>query len=291
MSHSLKNLSDNCVFCNHRHLKIFMYKKYNSYICSACKRQCESYGNNIADYSINDLRKGLQLKRNISQIRKEENIQKQYIEFIKTIKFLTPSISSDKIHKKYLKDFPQITYKTIRKNTKPDKLNDFIVIDTETTGLKPAQDELLEISAIKYINQEPIECLTTLIKPKKIISNSITNINHIDNNLVKNSPNIKEVINSFSNFISGYNLVGYNIDFDLKFLHVNGLELFNEKREFYDVLIMCRKYFSGCGLTNYKLDTICDFYNIYRPQAHRATEDALATGQLFIDIGKKITNS
>mgnify|MGYP000171832325 FL=1 len=190
-----------------------------------------------------------------------------------------------------MKDFPQITYKTVRKNTKLDKLNDFIVIDTETTGLKPSQDELLEISAIKYSNQKPIECLTALIKPKKIISNSITNINHIDNNLVKNSPNIQEVINSFSNFISGYNLVGYNIDFDLRFLYVNGLELFNEKREFYDVLIMCRKYFSGWGLTNYKLDTICDFYNIYRPQAHRATEDALATGQLFIDIGKKITNS
>lgn len=290
MFFSLENLLDNCVFCNHRHFKIFMYRKNNSYICSTCKKQCENYGNNILDYSINELKKGLQHRKSISQIRKEDDIKKQYMEFIKTINFLTPNTSSEKVHRKYLKDFPQIDYKAIRKNSKLDKLNNFIVIDTETTGLRPTQDELLEISAIKYNMQKPIECLTTLIKPQKLISNNITNINHIDNNLVKNSPNIKEVINSFSNFISGYDLVGYNIDFDLKFLHVNGLELFNEKREFYDVLLMCRKYFSKCGLTNYKLDTICDFYHIYRPQAHRATEDALATGQLFIDIGKKIIN-
>ena len=248
-------------------------------------------------YSIDELKKELGLGENIAKIKEKEHKQellrlkqRKYIEFLKTIKFLTPNITSENVHRKYLKDFPDVKYKTVRKNTRLEKLNNFIVIDTETTGLRPATDELLEISAIKYNSQKPIECLTTLIKPKKIISSNITNINHIDNNLVKDSPTIQQVINSFSDFISGYNLVGYNIDFDLRFLYVNGLELFNEKREFYDVLPLCRRYLSGCGLTNYKLDTICDFYHIYRPQAHRATEDALATGQLFVEIGKKIIN-
>ena len=300
MKIDLEKIFDNCAICNSRHFKFIMLKKKNNiYICRNCANESEHYGNSIWIYSPEEIKRGLKLKRNIAEMKEEEEREakhreflrkqhKEYMEMIQSIKFIKPTISSEKVPRKFLKDMPEMKYKTVRKNTNLAKLNDFIVIDTETTGLKPATNELLEISAIKFINKKPVECLTTLIKPKKAISNEITNINNIDNKMVENMPSAPEIMQSFSDFIKGYNLVGYNIDFDLKFLHVNGLEFFNEKREFYDVWPLCKRYFSDCGLYNYKLDTICDFYHIYRPQAHRATEDALATGLLFVDIGQQI---
>ena len=132
--------------------------------------------------------------------------------------------------------------------------------------------------------------LKMLNKNGKLIPTEITTITHIDNKMVENSPEIAYVSNSFSDFIKGFNLVGYNLDFDLKFLHVNGIELFNEKRQFFDVLDICKQYFSKGTVENYRLDTIAPLCGIYRTNSHRATEDALATGIIFRDIGHKLQN-
>lgn len=228
------------------------------------------------------------------QLEKQRQKQEQYIqerknEFLSTllsITFYKPKIYKEKNKRKYLKDFQTIVYQNIRKSTKEFDLENFIVLDIETTGLKPATDEIIEISMIKFIDANPTECLTTLIKPKKEIPYEATKINNITNDMVKDSPSISYIINDFNEFIRGYNIVGYNLEFDLKFLHCNGIDLFTEKRKFYDCLLLTRKYFKYVT-DSFKLDNITQICNIYRPNNHRATEDALATGIIFRDIGKK----
>ena len=42
----------------------------------------------------------------------------------------------------------------------------FVAIDVETTGLSPFNNELIEISAIKYQKNKKIDTFSTLIKPK-----------------------------------------------------------------------------------------------------------------------------
>ena len=215
MKIDLEKIFDNCAICNSRHFKFIMLKKKNNiYICRNCANESEHYGNSIWIYSPEETKRGLKLKRNIAEMKEEEEREakhreflrkqhKEYMEMIQSIKFIKPTISSEKVPRKFLKDMPEMKYKTVRKNTNLAKLNDFIVIDTETTGLKPATNELLEISAIKFINKKPVECLTTLIKPKKAISNEITNINNIDNKMVENMPSAPEIMQSFSGFIKG----------------------------------------------------------------------------------------
>lgn len=228
------------------------------------------------------------------KLKQEYERQQQYIkerqdEFLSTlldIQFYKPKIYIEKTKRNYLKDFPDVKYKNITKTTKEFDLENFIVIDVETTGLKPATDEILEISMIKFIDANPVECLSTLIKPKKDISYEATRINHITNDMVKDCPIIYNIIPDFNKFIEGYNIVGYNLEFDLKFLHCNGIDFFSEKRKFYDCLLLTRKYFKYMT-DSFKLDNITQICNIYRPNNHRATEDALATGIIFRDIGKK----
>ncbi len=55
--------------------------------------------------------------------------------------------------------------------------NIFVAIDVETTGLSPINNELIEISAIKYEGSKKIDTFSTLIKPKKVIPNEITRFN------------------------------------------------------------------------------------------------------------------
>ncbi len=223
----------------------------------------------------------------IPSIEHINNRKKEYIQALNSIKILVPTVYKTAQNKNNLAEMPYLNFSQIRKNTPQDRLEKFVSIDIETTGLHPGVDEILEISAIKFIDSEPIECLTTLIKPKKDIPANITNINHITNEMVANSPNIEFVIQDFSKFIKGFNVVGYNLEFDLRFLYKNGLDLFNEKRQFYDAIDLARKVYKN-KLYNFKLDSIAEEMELYRTQSHRATEDAFVTGIIFRDLGTYI---
>lgn len=186
-----------------------------------------------------------------------------------------------KLSKNPLYTMGEYNFTTIRRNTNYMNFEKYIVIDTETTGLHAKNDELLEISMIKFEHHSPVSYMTTLIKPKVSIPDFITDINGISDEMVVNSPTVTEVTDSFNDFIKGYDIVGYNLEFDLKFLHVNGINFFEEKRKFYDVLALSRKKFPYLKLYDYKLNTVAEEIGIYRNDAHRALSDAYATALIF----------
>ena len=295
-----KKYKNECAICKKTFFTFMMTKKDSLYLCNNCTNLCKKNNpycyNALQIYSIEDLKSSIVLNKSVASIKHEKKVElykkerkEQYLRTLSSINFIVPT-ETEKVKRKYLKDFPYFNYSQIRKNIPQHKLDNFVVIDTETTGLRPSMDELLEISAIKFINAIPVECLTTLVKPKKEISSTTININHITDEMVSTSPKVENIIKDFSDFIKGYNIVGYNLEFDLKFLHCNGMDFFSEKRQFYDVLQLCRKCIDKYNVPNYKLDTICDYCDLPRTQQHRATEDALVTGILFRDFGYQIKN-
>lgn len=186
-----------------------------------------------------------------------------------------------KTNKRLLANMDEYNYCNIRKNTSYSNFEKYIVLDTETTGLNARNNELLEISMIKFDKHEPVSYMTTLLKPNKSIPREITYINGIDDELVKDSPKVSQVLDSFNEFIKGYNIVGYNLNFDMKFLYVNGIDFFSENRKFYDVLDFARKKIKKSEIDNYKLDSVAENFDIYRNDSHRALSDAYATGLIF----------
>lgn len=315
MLNYLKNMfkKQNCSICNISYYTNGIEIKENKYICYHCKNKFnklnnvstyyntelfekssfeEIYNSIIKNNSISSLNYIEECKRNA--IKKKSIIETRnnnYNNYYSSLIYKKIELSNTPAQKKALKEIINFKPTSVTSRISDLKLDNFIVIDTETTGLNAAKDELLEIAAIKFVEGQPIECLTTLLKPKKEISDEISNINHITNEMVLNAPNISFVIEAFNNFLDNYNIVSYNIEFDIKFLHKNGLDLFSKKRQFFDALQVCKKYYKDSYLPNYKLDTICNEYGIHRNQSHRAVEDALATGIIFNDLSHKLKNN
>ncbi len=229
------------------------------------------------------------------QVKRQQHVLEQKMLFKKTLESMnnvSVEIKKDITYrKKFLRDMPEYKFSQITKSSLKNLFKDFVVIDVETTGLSAKDDEIIEISVVKFKNYTPIEYMSTLVRPQEYIREEITKINNITNEMVKDSPSISQVVDSFSDFIKGFNIVGYNLEFDLKFLYANNLDLFSEKRKFFDALELAKKVINTDCINDYKLTTVCNFCDLQRDDEHKALSDALATGIIFRDFSIEKTEN
>ena len=207
-------------------------------------------------------------------------------------------VVGEKVNRNKVILYPDIHFKNITRSTNISKLFPLVVVDIETTGLK-ATDDIIEVAAIKFSEGFKAEsCISMLCKPRKPIPEEATMVNGITDDMVKDCPSFSQIAESVAQYISGCTIVGHNLEFDLKRLFVSGVAL-TENVSCYDTLKLCRyvlkaesrqKYnykteqYEDAGdydVTDYKLDTVCEYYGIYRNEAHRALSDCLATAMLF----------
>lgn len=194
-----------------------------------------------------------------------------------------------------------IKYSNITAKTCFERLGSFVVIDTETTGLSPTRDNLVEVAAIRFENWVPIQKFHTLLNPGKHIPDEASAINNITDDMVADAPAFVQIIDSLDAFVGKSNIVGHNLQFDLKFLYRHGYNFTANKRRYYDTCEIAKKtlrkpkqkwdkeydeyvsnYDCDYDVEDYKLTTLCDYYKIRDNMfAHRALSDALATGELF----------
>lgn len=92
--------------------------------------------------------------------------------------------------------------------------NDFLVLDTETTGLYEG-----EIVQIAIINSAGETLLNTLVKPVEAIPADATNIHGITDDMVKTSPTWLDLAPKVKTLLEGKLLVVYNAVYDRKMMH------------------------------------------------------------------------
>lgn len=189
------------------------------------------------------------------------------------------TIKNENKHDYYKRD---TSNRTNNYNYTSKKLNKYIVIDTETTGLSHYSNEIIEIAAIKIENGKIIDEFQTLVKPHNLISPNITRITGITNDMVKNSPDILDVLPDFFKFIGDSPLVGHNITFDLRFLNSYLGE--NLTNLLADTMLIARKKLPN--LDNHKLETIIKHLDIADNQDHRALSDCNITHKVYELLSK-----
>ena len=104
--------------------------------------------------------------------------------------------------------------------------NKYIVLDTETTGLNAAEDELLQVS---IIDEEGNVLFDSYIRPTQHTEwAEAERIHHISPEMVDEAPTIAEVMPEINDIFKRYDkIVGYNLKFDKAFLENNGAEFLN----------------------------------------------------------------
>ncbi len=236
------------------------------------------------------VRKAEEAARELERKQKEEAVEKELARRIRQFNSEIEAIpqveieTSKAVPRKYLKDMPDFGFSNITKTTKLSSIFPLVILDVETTGLKAAYSEIVEVAAIKFdAGMIPTACFTTLCKPKKPIPPEITKINGITDEMVEDKPNFHEIAPALSNFLEGCHLAGHNLEFDLEFLHVHGTELPFDKK-FYDTLELAQRTIKKSDIWNHKLDTVCSWYGIHRDKSHRALSDCYATSKIFTQL-------
>lgn len=166
---------------------------------------------------------------------------------------------------------------------------DYIVFDTETTGLDPNNNEIIEYSFLKYEDNTLVSKLSSLVKPASPIPEFITNITHISNEDVEDALPIDEHLAKIIDFINGQVIIGHNILFDIKFLESSikrsTCELNRVKIEYIDTVSLARKCIPDAP--NHKLETLKNYLNIDNI-SHRSESDCEVTQIVYMKCVEKM---
>lgn len=163
----------------------------------------------------------------------------------------------------------------------------YVVFDTETTGLLPSSDEIVQIAAVRLVNGRRVrrEVFDTLVDPKRLIPQGSTDIHGITNDMVKGAPTIAEAGIRFHDFARGAVLVAHNAPFDMEFLrrHEQAIGASFDHPVLDTVLLSAVVYGQ---LEQHSLDALTARLGITIPEEarHTAIGDTVATADAFLKL-------
>ena len=168
-------------------------------------------------------------------------------------------------------------------------MNREIILDTETTGLNPFQgDKIIEIAAIELIDhistEKKFHCY---INPERDIPETSQQIHNISNEMVKNKPIFKDIIDEFLSFIKNDSIIIHNADFDLKFLNyeLSLCGLNNLENNIIDTLSIARSKYPGSSVS---LDSLCKRFDVdlneRKEKGHGALIDCYLLSEVYLEL-------
>jgi ATP-dependent DNA helicase DinG len=152
---------------------------------------------------------------------------------------------------------------------------EYVVLDTETTGFSPTRDSLIEVAAAITCGPEIIARFSTFVDPGREIPPYITELTGISAEDVRGAPRAEQALSDLDAFVGQRMIVAHNASFDRSFIAENapvGSSLGDEDR-WIDSLELARLALPR--LREYKLQTLSEAFGV-ASSTHRATDDVEA---------------
>lgn len=177
---------------------------------------------------------------------------------------------------------------------KPIDEVEFVVFDTETTGLDASKDHIITISALIVKGQEILldEAFECILKRESTGNAESIPIHQLLPQDLHEGFSEIEAIASWVKFIGARPLVAHHIGFDLAMLHrlIKGYYPTNLKNIPLDTALLAlrlerfQSHSSGVNMQEYGLDELCMRYQIPTFDRHTASGDTFITAQLLLKL-------
>jgi DNA polymerase-3 subunit epsilon len=155
-------------------------------------------------------------------------------------------------------------------------MSHLIFLDTETTGLDPNKDEIIEIGCVKITDINNLlseEVFHEYLNPVCDITKEAFNVHGISKEFLKNKPRFSEIVQKLLDFIGDSVLIAHNASFDIKFL--------NKELSRADLPIISNKVIDSLGVARQMypgmpngLDALIKRFSMKVRNLHSALEDA-----------------
>jgi DNA polymerase III epsilon subunit family exonuclease len=160
---------------------------------------------------------------------------------------------------------------------------DFVVVDVETTGAKTPPSRIMEVGAYRVHEGRIVAEFHSLVNPQIPIPPFIVRLTGISDTMVREAPLFADIAHAWLDFVDEAVLVAHNAQFDVRFLNHEIARVYPGRRMINTHLCtvkLSRRIFPG--LLNYRLHTVAEHFTIPILNRHRASDDALATAEIFI---------
>ncbi|WP_372998966.1 3'-5' exonuclease [Sulfurimonas sp.] len=175
-----------------------------------------------------------------------------------------------------------------------DTSGEYVVFDTETTGLNPKKDDILSIGAVKIKDNKIITSQTfeVFIKNTGEISFKSIEIHRIRPIDLENAKSMESAIREFLHFIGSRPLIGYYLEFDVNMINkyikpMLGVTLPNEKIEVSEIYFDKTISLIPQGNIDLRFDTILKKCGVPDMGAHNAVNDAIMTAMIYLKLTKE----
>lgn len=175
-----------------------------------------------------------------------------------------------------------------------DLSDEYVVFDTETTGLNPKTDEILSIGAVKIKDNKILTSKTfeIYLKNSKDISSESILIHGIRECDLVDAKDPQSAIKEFLHFIGSRSLIGYYLEFDVAMINryikpMLGVTLPNKMIEVSEIYFEKTITFIPQGNIDLRFDTILKNCKLPNMGAHNAVNDAIMTAMIYLKLTKE----
>lgn len=159
----------------------------------------------------------------------------------------------------------------------------FVVFDTETTGLDPASDAIVQIGAVRVLGGRivPGEVFETLVDPGRPIPAAAARVHRITTEAVAGAPDPASAAEAFRRFAQGSIPVAHNAPFDMAMLRRAGAA---PAPPILDTVLISAVVYGGHE--THTLDALVDRLGVALSEAerHTALGDARATAEVLVRL-------
>lgn len=176
------------------------------------------------------------------------------------------------------------------------------VVDFETTGREVGKDRVVEIGIVRFAGGAVVDRHGLLVNPGVPIPEEASSVHGIKDADVAGEPTFEQHLPRLVELLAGHLPVAYNADFDRAFLHAEFRMCATEASPveplppalqpqvlWVDPLVWARELLRD--LSSRSLGDVCAHLGVDLSRAHRAADDAEATGHVLLRLAEQMPRS